>query len=152
MKTKISCLLISLLLYVTPSVAHEHEENEIGIANSFVYMPDEDTNAYGLHAHYIRSVFEHFGLGLGYERIFDDHGHQTFGAVFQYHPIHPLSFNVSPGILVEENSWATRKFSLHTEASWEFEVGPIHLGPLVEVAWGPDDLHFSAGLHTGIPF
>lgn len=151
---RLAALLLLLPSLVLAQELHHNEEpqNEIGIANSPVYMVDEDAIRYGLHIHYIRSLFEHFGLGLGYEKIFDPHNHQTIGVVLQFKPIHPLTFNIAPGFLIEGNDWSALSFSVHTEASWEFELGYFHLGPLVEVAYGIDDLHLSVGLHTGIPF
>lgn len=122
--------------------------NELILWWSLVYVVHEDSARYGLHLHYVRQTFEKLGLGLGYERVFDPHSHQTIGFVIQYKPIHHLTFNLGPGVLIEENSWSTASFSAHLESSWDFELGHIHLGPLFEVAYGPDDLHLSLGLHT----
>lgn len=53
---------------------HDHHRNEIGVANAPVYFINEKQFAYGLHVHYIRSIpNSKFGIGLGYERIFDAH-------------------------------------------------------------------------------
>ncbi len=92
-----------------------------------------------------------FGLGLGYERIFDEHKHNTAGIVGTYRPINRLSFNVSPGLTFEDGEPGGR-FALHLESSYEYEIGNFHIGPAAEVAYDPEDYHFSLGLHVGYGF
>ena len=61
---------------------HSHHHNEIGITNAVVYSLSKKSAYSGLHFHYIRSISEsNFGVGLGYERVFDEHKHNTFGLV-----------------------------------------------------------------------
>lgn len=84
---------------------HEHHKNEIGVANSPVYFLKENVFAYGLHIHYVRNITKSkFGLGLGFERIFDEHKHNTIGLVATYRPIEKLSFNISPGLTIEDDN------------------------------------------------
>ena len=66
---------------------HDHHKFEFGLANSSVYFVKEKEFAYGLHMHLVRNI-EHtkFGFGLGYERIFDKHKHNTIGLVTSYNP------------------------------------------------------------------
>lgn len=131
---------------------HEHHKNEIGIANSPVYFIKEKVFAYGLHFHYVRNIPKtKFGLGLGYERIFDEHKHNTFGLVGTYRPIENLSFNVSPGFTFEDGN-KTTNFALHVETSYEFEIKNFHIGPAFEFAYDPEDYHISLGLHIGYVF
>jgi len=64
---------------------HEHDDDgqhmhylnsyEIGVSNGVVYNATEKEFAYVAHAHFIKLVGEkhQFGLGVGYERIFDEH-------------------------------------------------------------------------------
>jgi hypothetical protein len=131
---------------------HEHHKNEIGIANSPVYFIKEKVFAYGLHFHYVRNIPKSkFGLGVGYERIFDEHKHNTFGLVGTYRPIENLSFNVSPGLTFEDGN-KTANFALHLETSYEFEINAFHIGPAFEFAYDPEDFHISLGLHIGYGF
>ena len=131
---------------------HDHHKNEIGIANAPVYFVKEKVWAYGLHIHYIRNIKESkFGIGAGYERIFDAHGHNTFGVVAAYRPIGGLVFNVSPGLTFEDESSGVN-FALHLETSYEFEINDFHIGPVVEFAYDPEDIHLSVGLHIGYGF
>lgn len=132
---------------------HEHHQNEIGIANAPVYFVKEKTISYGLHLHYIRKLGESkFGLGAGYERIFDTHEHNTFGLVGCYSPVDKLSLTLSPGITLENVRPCEVNFALHFETVYEFEIKNIHLGPVFEFAYDPEDYHISLGLHIGYGF
>lgn len=131
---------------------HEHHRNEIGIANSPVYFLKEKSFSYGLHIHYVYNIQRSkFGVGLGYERIFDEHQHNTIGIVGTYRPTERLCLNVSPGLTFEANS-TSPLFALHLESSYEFEIGNFHIGPAFEFAYDPEDYHLSLGLHIGYGF
>jgi len=132
---------------------HEHHKNEIGVANSPVFFIKEKVFSYGLHIHYIRNIKKSkFGLGAGFERIFDKHGHNIFGLVASYRPIEKLRLNISPGITFEDENPSKPNFALHIETAYKFEIENIHLGPVFEFAYHPEDFHFSLGLHIGFGF
>jgi hypothetical protein len=108
--------------------------------------------SYGLHIHYVRNIkSSRFGIGASYERIFDEHGHNTIGIIGAYRPIGGFVLIEAPGITFE---YATSElhFALHLEVSYEFEVGDFHIGPVFEVAYDPEDYHISLGLHVGYGF
>lgn len=131
---------------------HEHHSNEIGVANSLVYFVQEKVFSYGLHMHYVRNIPKSkFGIGLGYERIFDEHGHNTIGLVGAYRPIENLSFSVSPGLSFEDGDQEI-SFALHLETAYEFEIKNFHIGPAIEFAYDPKDIHISIGVHIGYGF
>ena len=132
---------------------HHHHKNEIGIATAPVYFLKEETFSFGLHLHYLRAIGQSgFGLGVGYERIFDEHGHNTFGLMVSYRPADKLTLILSPGVTIEDAEPDHRSFALHMEAAYEFAMGDFHLGPLIELAYDPEDIHLSLGLHIGIGF
>ncbi len=132
---------------------HDHHRNEIGIANAPVYFVNEKEFAYGLHIHYVYNIINtKFGVGLGYERIFDEHKHNTIGIVGSYRPIDGLGINLSPGITFEDNESSNINFALHVETSYEFEINNFHIGPVLEFAYDPEDYHISLGLHIGYGF
>jgi hypothetical protein len=158
----INRLVVLLSLFTLPLIGqtntdhvhtnHAHHQNEFGMANAPVYFLKEKVWAYGMHFHYVRNITHtKFGLGIGYERIFDEHKHNTFGLVGAYRPIEPLCINVSPGLTFEDES-QTANFALHLETSYEFEIKNIHIGPVVEFAYDPEDIHLSLGLHIGYGF
>ncbi len=131
---------------------HEHHKNEIGIANAPVYFIKEKIITYGLHIHYVRNLMgSKFGVGLGYEKIFDEHRHQTFGLVGTYRPVDRLSVNISPGLTFERQS-KSPNFALHLEMSYEYEYKNFHIGPAFEIAYDPEDYHISIGIHVGYGF
>ena len=132
---------------------HAHHRNEIGIANAPVYFVKEKEWSYGLHVHYVYNiVHSRFGVGLGYERIFDEHEHHTLGVVGSYRPGEKFSMIVSPGITFEGAEEGHANFALHLEFAYEIEVKNFHLGPVLEFAYDPEDFHISLGVHIGIGF
>lgn len=92
-----------------------------------------------MHLHYVRNIAEtRFGLGLGYERIFDIHGHNMFGVETIFRPTEALSLNLSPGLTFEDED-PNPSFALHLETAYEFELKKLHIGPSLELARDPDD-------------
>ncbi len=131
---------------------HNHHKIEIGIANAPIYFIKEKAFAYGLHLHFVRNIPKSkFGVGLGYERIFDKHGHNTFGLVAACRLIDRFGLNVSPGLTFEDGN-SKMNFALHFETSYEFEISNFHVGPVFEFAYDPVDIHISIGLHVGYGF
>lgn len=131
---------------------HKHYRNEIAIAISAPYFVNEKILSYSLHVHYIYTIPKtKFGIGAAYEGIILNPKHNTFGLLTSYRPIEHLSFILSPGISFENNN-STPFFSLHTEISYEFEIGKFHIGPAFEFAYDPNDYHISLGLHVGFGF
>ena len=63
-----------------------------------------------------------------------------------------MHVNVSPGLTFEEREPDMLNFALHLEASYEFEIGDLHIGPVIEYAYDTEDQHLSLGLHVGIGF
>jgi hypothetical protein len=132
---------------------HHHPKNEIGLANNLVYLGEEEEFAYGLHLHYIHNIGDSpFGAGLGYEHIFDDHLHRNWGLVVSYRVLHGLFVNISPGITFIGRTDPEKTFALHLEATYEFELGPVHLGPVFEYALSGHGYHLSGGLHLAYAF
>lgn len=131
---------------------HEHHRNEIGIENSPVYFINEKVLAYGLHIHFVRNIPKtRLGIGLGYERIFDDHRHNTFGLVGIIRPAENISFSVIPGLTFEDKEKSAR-FSIHLEAAYEWEIKDFHIGPVIKFAYDQEDYHTGIGLHIGYGF
>lgn len=153
--------ILILLAFTQISLAHspdshvdsDNHKNEIGIANAPIYLFREKEFAFGLHAHYIRSLKEtRFGIGIGYERIFDEHKHNTIGMIINYAPVAHLSLGLSPGITFKDVNPSDLHFGVHLEALYEFEIGIFHIGPVAEFAYSADDYHVSFGVHLGFGF
>ena len=58
---------------------------------------------------------------------------------------------MSPGITFEGDA-SDINFALHIETNYEFELNDFHLGPVLELATDPEDIHLSLGLHIGYGF
>lgn len=159
LKTINSLLLLITLFFGSALFAqeqekheHKHHKNEISMANSPVYFTNENVVAYGIHFHYVRKIPKtDLALGLGYEKIFDQHGHNTLGVVCSYRPINKLAFNTSPGVTFEDIG-GPPQFTLHLETAYEFEWEDFHIGPVFEFAYDKEDNHLSLGLHFGYGF
>ncbi|SMO60691.1 hypothetical protein SAMN06265379_103301 [Saccharicrinis carchari] len=132
---------------------HHHHQYELGLANSAVYFPKEKETAYGLHLHLIRNIkHSKLGFGLAYERIFDEHRHNTIGLVGSYNLFESMHISLSPGITFEDNEMSALRFAFHAEAAYGFNLGHLHLGPMLEFAFDPEHYHISVGLHVGYGF
>jgi hypothetical protein len=132
---------------------HEHRSEEFGIATGPVYLVSHEEWVAGLHVHYVYRIFPNpkFGLGLGYEHLFDEHKHNFIGLIGAYNPIEHLAFTLAPGIVFEGET-REKSFALHFETLYEFELGSFHLGPVAGMGYSPEDLHLSLGVHFAYSF
>jgi len=179
-RTQLMKRLLSLIFFLILSVAilaqydhedHDHDDgdhfhdNEVGLSFAPVlYSGEKEQPVYfGLHGHYVKRLGEsRFGAGLGVEYIFDEHRHQTYSVVIQYSPARNLHIIAAPGFAIEEDGDEHSDhgekdahkavFAVHLEAFYEFELGPIDLGPAFEFAYDEHDIHYSLGLHVALPF
>lgn len=150
----IICVIITSSIYSQEiNHNHDHHKYELGLANSVVYFTKEKEIAYGLHIHLIRNI-EHskLGFGLAYERIFDEHKHNTIGLVGSYNLFESLHISLAPGVTFEDVEPSELKFAFHAETVYDFDLGNFHLGPMLEFAFDPEDYHISLGLHIGYGF
>ena len=131
---------------------HEHDHTfEIGLANTLVYFAKEKESAYGIHLHVIKSInHSKFGIGLGYERIFDEHKHNTLGIITSYNPTEKIHVSLTPGIAFAGNNASEKHLALHLETSYDYQIANLHLGPMIEFAIDSEDFHVSLGIHIGL--
>ena len=132
---------------------HVHPKNEIGFGNYLSYLAGEQQVAYSLHIHFLRFFSEsRLGAGIGYERIFAGHKHQSFTVVGAYRFASPLVVTLAPGVLLGNQDHPEARFVLHMEAVYEFEIGNFHLGPALEFATTFDEYHVGLGIHVAFAF
>lgn len=133
---------------------HEiHHNFEIGVSNSLIYFINEKEYAYGTHLHLAYNIPNtKFGIGLGFEKIFDEHKHQTIGILGSYRPFEGLNFTLSPALSFEGNDTSDINFAIHFETGYEFELQNFHLGPVIGIAYEPEDYHLSLGIHIAYGF
>jgi hypothetical protein len=131
----------------------KHPKNEIGLGNYLSYLAGEKEIAYSMHIHYLRAFEEtRLGAGIGYEHIFDEHGHQSLTVIGTYRITSPLIFSLAPGIIFRNPENPAARFVLHMEVTYEIEVGSFHLGPSLEFATTFDEYHMGLGLHVAWAF
>jgi hypothetical protein len=125
----------------------------MGLAPGLVYVLNESEVAFGLHLHFIANLGRsRWGLGLGAERIFDEHGHTTISLLPQFRIIDPWTVILGPGITISDDDPSDVQPSVHLETAYEFMLGHFHAGPSIEVALDPHSVHLTAGLHVGFGF
>lgn len=132
---------------------HQHN-NEIGFGIGAILLHKESV-APGIHLHYLRGVGElkKFGLGAGFESVFDEHSHYTLSIMLQYNIIRGLSIAYGPGLLIlKEHNQNEFLFSNHIEATYGFNVGHVHIGPIGAIGFTKDDIHYMLGIHLGLGF
>ena len=107
-----------------------------------------------MYFYYIRSVSDsRLGLGLGFDRIFDEHKYNTMSIVAAYRLAKRFGLNISPSIIFEDESGIKESnVVLYFEAVYEFGFKNFHVGPAAELAYDPEDYHLSLGVHIGFGF
>ena len=135
-------------------VAHQHDHRfELGLAPGLAYLVEEEHFTAGLHLHLIAALGEsRWGLGLGFERLLDEHSHNTAGVVLQYRLTNAWSMLVSPGLTFEDSEPSELEPSVHIESTYEFFFGDYHLGPSLEYAADAEDSHVTLGVHVAVGF
>ena len=134
---------------------NHHHKNEISIAAGIVPIPAEDEIAAGIHLHYIKGIGEsnNFGIGVGLETILDEHKHYTLSAVFKNRIYKGIIIAVAPGLLLrKEGTKNVFEFAQHIEAGYEFEIGKIHISPVVKLGIEKNGMHYMGSTHFGIDF
>ena len=130
-----------------------HAKNEIGFGNYLSYLAAEKQWTYSLHIHYLRFFDDsRMGAGIGYEQLFDEHGHQSVTIMGAYRLSSPLVLSMAPGILFGNPEHPEARFVMHVEAVYEFQLGSFHLGPALEFATTFEEFHVGAGLHVALAF
>lgn len=130
---------------------HDHSF-ELSVSPGLVYLITEEQVAFGLHLHLVGEVSPRWSLGAGFERVFDDHAHNTISAVLLYRVTDSWTVVLAPGGTFSDKDPAAFDPSGHLETAYEFKFGDMHFGPSLELAVDPDDAHLTAGIHVGFGF
>lgn len=160
-------LLVFQTIHVAGQLSHAHAADSqghesddphnyhVGIGMAAAHVNGEQGLVPGFHLHFLRQLGVHkrWGMGLGYEAIVDEHRHNGLNLLFNYRPVHAVSILAGPGmILVKHDGNTEIKPAIHAEAVFEFNVGGLHLGPMIGYGADKDDHHFSVGVHIGLGF
>lgn len=132
---------------------HEHQRHEVSVGAFPVFFLNESETAYGMHFHYVYNIpATRAGIGLGFEKIFDEHQHNTLGINLSYRPFEKLNIGLTPGFTFEGSEINSGVPSLHLETAWEFAIGALHLGPVVGFGVDKNEMHMGVGIHFGMGF
>jgi len=156
-------LILSLLLNFSVAKAqetgdhdhheHEHHKNEISVGAFPVYLLNEKELTYGLHLHYTYNFPKSkAGIGLGFEKIFDDHKHNSLNIFLSYRPVENLHIGLGPGLAFEGHKINQAVFAMHLETAWEFIIHNFHVGPMLGFGIDKNDMHMGVGIHFGVGF
>ena len=137
--------------------AHGHTHNNgIGAAIGVVAIPQENKTALGIHLHYTRGVGQENRYGIGTSLgiiILEDHQHYTISLATHCRIYKGFTIGYSPGLLIlKHDSKKDFHFAQHFELVYEFELGNLHLGPIVEIGYANRIAHYMTGIHVGIGF
>lgn len=133
----------------------EHH-NEVIVAVGVVRHMDNHQTLTSYHLHYVHAVGKkhQFGCGGALEAVADEKVHFTVCGMFQYKFHSGFLVGYMPGIIYKPSfepkqviGWAQ-----HFEAAYNFKVGKMHLGPMLELGLEPHESHFTGGLHVGFEF
>lgn len=171
LKTAVAGLALIVLLHAPTArcqaIEHEHQHGghgghdhiyELGLSTGFVHMKPEGESAVGTHLHLIRrfqgeGIWRFLGVGIGFETIFADHMHYNVMGTIAIYPYKNLSIGISPGMLiVEHDNRCELCYSTHVEVAYAFEVGQLHVGPVIGYARSGNDEHYFVGIHLGKGF
>ena len=131
----------------TPEKAHHSHHVELGFAPGLAWLVKEGELAVGLHGHALMAIgHSRWRLGIGVEKLLIEERHDTFSGVVQYALTSLWSVSIAPGLTLEGDEFLP---SVHLETVYEFALGRYHLGPVLELAADPDDVHLSLGVLIG---
>ncbi len=138
---------------------HKHLNDDhnyhLGFGIAGTYLSVEQAVAPGFHIHFIRQlgVERKWGIGLGFESIIEENIHSSLNLLGNWHPVDFLSLNAGPGLVFAKHEGETEILpAFHTEAVFEFNLGGIHLGPMLGFGIDSEESHFSLGVHVGFGF
>ncbi len=132
------------------SLNEQHDgKYEIGLGAGIIYDPGDYELSPGAHFHLIRKINSWLGAGLGYELTFGSHFHQCIGIMASLTPLEWLSFDIGPSLTLPNKTNSSPELGMHTEMALTFRIKKIHLGPMIDLGIGLNDLHIASGIHLG---
>lgn len=156
---KFQFLLLSMLLSFSSfsqhhfhDDEHQHVKYELGTALTMVYSPHEKEFGPGFHIHGVRMLNPDFGIGAGYEGAFFHDYHQAVTLFGEFIIADLITIDLGPGIIFPNEEHPNFSLVAHIEASAAFDIGKIHIGPMVGYGIGLEDIHYSLGVHLGWHF
>ncbi len=139
--------LIALLLMPPLSFAFDKHVNELGLGVGWTHIPGEKKGSPSVHLHYVMNVSKSIGAGIGYEQVFDRHGHKTASLLLTYRLKETVVFSYMIGAYLEGGSG----LSNHVEVAKLFQIKGLHIGPFAGISFG-EETHFKLGIHAGFGF
>ena len=134
---------------------HTHEDFHIGFGITESYSTSHNEFKPGIHLHLIKNIghSDKWKIGLGYEYLKGEEKHNSFYLPVGLQVSERFVFSLAPGIVFTKHSGVSESLlSGHVEGMYEFELGKMHLGPLLGLGFNKHEIHIGLGLHAGIGF
>lgn len=137
----------------SPYAIGEYYVHEFGGGYDLVRINGEQTWTTGAHAHYAYMMGGgRYGVGAGFEMIFDEHKHKTIGAVIAYRPLYPMTVLLLTGATWDNIPFSEVRLAVQGEILYEWAWRNLHFGPSLRYSYDPDDTRYSLGVHIGAGF
>ena len=128
-------------------------KNEIAMSTGPFYSIGEGSVLYGLMIQYIRKIRNsRFGLGLGYEKLWDRNKHSTVGLVGVCRPVENLAISALVGVTYLSQPESNSTFGVHTEIAYRVQWKYLLVGPFSELGYSNKSAHVSIGIKAGLKF
>lgn len=132
---------------------HDHHHYHIGLGMGGSWLSETSSIHPSLHLHLLKALghSEKWQIGLGYESIFGEEVHHSFNIPIAYSPFNHFNIKAGPGIsITSEDEHNESSLTAHLECIYEFEIGGIHLGPLIGYGIDKHGHHIGFGIHLGM--
>ena len=147
--------LCNLQMLSAQDHSHSHENFHVGLGVTEAYSTGHNEFNPGIHLHLMKSIghANFWKVGLGYEFLNGDEKHHSFYLPLAMQLFEGFTLSVAPGVVMAKEDGVNESLlSGHVEGLYEFELGPLHLGPLIGFGFNRHESHIGLGIHAGFGF
>lgn len=140
---------LALALVSTILLAQSSNRHGLGVSGGWVYLSDDKTTAPGLQLEYeyrFMAADRSLHLASCVEYIFAEEQHIGLGLGIGFSIYRHWEIEVGPGVMFEGDD---HFYCIHLATSYEWDLGAISMGPIVEIAHTGSHYHLLAGVKLG---